>query len=102
MRKQYFLKLLLVSCGLLPASLAAVSIRDVLGDELNSSHPGHINLDLSYKGIDNLDGLAQVAASYPNLQGLNLSYNNIREIPGGAFLGFGNLKSLSLSYNKMC
>ena len=94
--KQFLAAITLV---LLTTSLSARSVREVLGDELHHNHPNVKVLHLNHKGIDNLDGLREVGRRYPDLRQLNLSNNEIKEIPGGTFIGFSNLEELGLAYN---
>ena len=88
-----------IALVLASASMSARSVREVLGDKLEIEHPNVIELNLSSKEIDDLDGLREVGRRYPDLRGLNLGQNKIKEIPGGTFIGFSNLVGLKLMNN---
>ena len=93
-------QILTIFCfALVTTSIAARSVREVLGVELRRNHPGVKKLDLSRKGIDDLDGLREVATRYPDLKKLHLESNRIVEIPRGIFLDFNHLEHLDLGYN---
>jgi len=83
--------------ALTAGGLQAKSIKDVVRLRGRSDAT---RLDLTGKEITSLRGLEKVARKYPNLERLDLSNNQITELPAAIGL-FKNLLSLRLRNNKL-
>ena len=82
---------------------------DTFLEEDNYREDGYIdsesqNIVLRYEDIDSLEALLEIYPSeriYGNILSIDLSHNNITEIPADAFARFPNVGTINISYNSI-
>ena len=101
--KKLLLCMILVMQSSLHAADVGVSIAQLGADDIlprKNLESGYIVLDLSFKNINNLDGLLEISG-IEKVQEISLWYNRISKIKAGAFKGLNEVLRIHLNRNPL-
>ncbi len=92
---------ILISIFLCAPMLAGINVQDLIDSgQIKQCLMGCNTLQLDHRELENLYGLENITGA-ANIEIIDLSYNNLKDLIGVSFKNFPNLKQLLLKHNQL-